>query len=130
MPKTQESAPGLQGGNDNRMNVRAAVGGKEAPLRRQSSEQGGSGVSSAGPRRQEGGCVDLEQLLIEAAQRGASDVHIVVGQPPILRINTELIKTDRPAMQAEVAAKMVKDRVGTRRFAQFMRRRDLDFSLD
>ena len=34
--------------------------------------------------------MDLNQLLREAADRKASDLHLKVGIPPILRINGEL----------------------------------------
>ena len=74
--------------------------------------------------------MELKELLQEAVGRGASDVHIVVGQPPILRINTELIPQPCEPVTAEVAAGFVREAVGTRRYAQFLRRRDLDFSLE
>ena len=74
--------------------------------------------------------MDMEDLLREAIERGASDVHVVSGQPPIVRIRTELIPTDRPVVTDEEARAMVREMVGTRRFALFMRRRDLDFSVE
>ncbi len=72
--------------------------------------------------------VNLEELLTEVLDRGASDVHIVCGQRPILRINTELIESDFPEVTPDTAADLVREMVGTRRYAQFLRRRDLDFS--
>ena len=72
----------------------------------------------------------MQELLTQSLQSGASDVHIVVGQQPIFRINTELIATDYPEVTAELATNMVREMVGTRRFAQFMRKRDLDFSAE
>jgi len=74
--------------------------------------------------------VEVQELLTQALERGASDVHLVVGQRPIYRINTELIPADFPEVTAEDAAKVVRDMVGTRRYAQFLRRRDLDFSTE
>ncbi len=74
--------------------------------------------------------MEMPELLTEALERGASDVHLVVGQRPIYRINTELIPADFPEVTAEDAAKVVRDMVGTRRYAQFLRRRDLDFSTE
>ena len=66
--------------------------------------------------------MEMPELLTEALERGASDVHLVVGQRPIYRINTELIPADFPEVTAEDAAKVVRDMVGTRRYAQFLRR--------
>jgi len=74
--------------------------------------------------------VNLEQLLTQALERGASDVHILAGQRPILRINTEIVLTDYPVVTPEVASALVRSMVGTRRYAQFLRRRDLDFSTE
>jgi twitching motility protein PilT len=73
---------------------------------------------------------NLDKLLTDATSRGASDVHILAGQPPIFRINTELHATDWPVVTASVAAALVREAVGTRRFAKFLRRRDLDFSTE
>ncbi len=72
--------------------------------------------------------MNLVELLTEVLERGASDVHLVVGQPPIFRINTELITSGRPAVSSDIALSLVREMVGTRRYAQFLRRRDIDFS--
>ncbi len=74
--------------------------------------------------------MNLQQLLAQALEQGASDVHIVVGQRPIFRINTELIATEYPVVTAEVAAELVRHMVGPRRYARFLRRRDVDFSAE
>ncbi len=74
--------------------------------------------------------MELKEILGEAMQRGASDVHVLAGLPPILRINTELIQSDRPVVTKEEAIELVRQMVGPRRYAQFMRRRDLDFSTE
>jgi len=74
--------------------------------------------------------MDLAELLGKAIEAGASDVHIVVGQRPIYRINTELTYTSFAATTPDAAVSLVRDMVGTRRYAQFLRRRDLDFSTE
>jgi len=74
--------------------------------------------------------VKLQELLKRSLEVGASDVHVVAGRPPIFRINTQLVQTDFPVVTPEVAAGMVREMVGTRRYAQFLRRRDLDFSTE
>ena len=72
--------------------------------------------------------MDLDKLLTEAVQRKASDIHVVAGLRPILRINTELTESEWDPVSPETAADVVRTMVGTRRYAQFLRRRDLDFS--
>ena len=38
--------------------------------------------------------LDLDQLLRQAVERGASDVHIKVGSPPFIRVDGRLERTD------------------------------------
>ena len=74
--------------------------------------------------------MNLEELLIEALDRGASDIHVLAGRSPVFRINTELIDSGFPTVTEEMASELVRQMVGTRRYAQFLRRRDLDFSAE
>jgi len=43
----------------------------------------------------------LEQLLIEVAQRGASDLHLVVGVPPVFRVGGRLTPSAAAPLSAE-----------------------------
>jgi twitching motility protein PilT len=72
--------------------------------------------------------VDVKTILAEAIENQASDVHINVGMPPILRKNTELITTDFPPISTEDAKEMVLSMVGPDRFKKFEQNKDLDFS--
>jgi twitching motility protein PilT len=72
--------------------------------------------------------VDIKAVLAEAIERHASDVHINVGMPPVLRKNTELITTDSAAISNENAKEMVLAMVGPDRFKKCEENRDLDFS--
>ena len=74
--------------------------------------------------------MNLQELLAQALERGASDIHIVVGQRPIFRINTELVATEYPVVTTEVAVEMVRQMIGPRRYARFLRQRDVDFSAE
>jgi twitching motility protein PilT len=71
---------------------------------------------------------EVKVILSEAVNTGASDVHINVGMPPILRVNTELIPTDFPPVTSEDAKEMLISMVGSERFKAFEEKRDLDFS--
>lgn len=72
--------------------------------------------------------VDIKSILAAAVKHRASDIHINVGMPPVIRRNTELIDMDLPAMTNQDAKEMVVGMVGPDRFKQFQEQRDLDFS--
>jgi len=72
--------------------------------------------------------LDTKSILAEAVAREASDVHINVGMPPIVRVNTELIETDFPVVSDEDARGMVLSLIGEEKFSKFEQRRDFDFS--
>ncbi|MEN6309131.1 MAG: PilT/PilU family type 4a pilus ATPase [Anaerohalosphaeraceae bacterium] len=71
---------------------------------------------------------NVKEMLATAIQRGASDVHINVDMPPIMRINTELIVMELPEITQEMARQMVLDMVGPDKLKVFDEKRDLDFS--
>lgn len=73
--------------------------------------------------------MDIKQVLAQAIEMGASDVHINVTMPPIIRINTELIEMNQFGdVNEQIAEKMVLDMVGEKKFKIFEERMDLDFS--
>ena len=72
--------------------------------------------------------VDIKEILAKAIEIGASDVHINVGMPPVLRKNTELSEIDFPPVSDEHAKEMVLSMIGPDRFKKFQENRDLDFS--
>jgi twitching motility protein PilT len=47
----------------------------------------------------------MQELLAEAATKGASDLHLSAGQPPLLRVHGDLLRTEHPELApAEVLA--------------------------
>ncbi|MHC4290825.1 MAG: type IV pilus twitching motility protein PilT [Planctomycetota bacterium] len=72
--------------------------------------------------------IDTKQMLAMAIEAGASDVHINIGMPPIMRINTELIMMDLPEMSNDDAGKMILELIGEDKFKTFLEKRDWDFS--
>ncbi len=72
--------------------------------------------------------VDIKGILATAIDNKASDVHVNVGMPPVLRKNTELFDLDLPPVTTEEAEEMVLAMVGPERFKVFEQNRDLDFS--
>ena len=72
----------------------------------------------------------LQELLTTALNCGASDVHIMVGSPPLLRIHTVLQETDFPVVTPEGAEGIIRELLSEHRVQQFMEKRDLDFSAE
>jgi len=80
------------------------------------------------PLTEEKKMVDVKTILAKAIEQEASDVHINVGIPPVLRKNTELIDMDFPVVANEHAKEMVLAMVGPERYKRFEKERDADFS--
>jgi twitching motility protein PilT len=72
--------------------------------------------------------LDIKKILAAAVTFKASDVHINVGLPPVIRRNTELIDMDVAPISNQDAKAMIVSMVGEDRFKQFQEVRDLDFS--
>ncbi len=72
--------------------------------------------------------VNVKTILAKAIEKGASDVHINVGMPPVLRENTVLADMEFHAVSNEDVKEMVLTMVGPDRFKKFEENRDLDFS--
>jgi len=73
---------------------------------------------------------NLQNILTSALECGASDVHIMVGTKPILRINTSLCETDFPVISADGIEEMLKEMLNEYRLEEFMKKRDIDFSTE
>ncbi len=74
--------------------------------------------------------VDIKTILAWAIKNEASDVHINVGMPPVLRKDTELIEMDEPPVTEQEARAMVLAMVGPEKIKKFEENRDLDFSTE
>ncbi len=72
--------------------------------------------------------VDVKEILAKAIEKEASDVHINVGMPPVIRKNTELFNLDFPVQSNADAKEMVISMIGPDRFKVFEENRDIDFS--
>ena len=66
--------------------------------------------------------MDLQQLLTQALDNNASDVHLVVGLPPLFRIHTVLepVAGQGPVTKEDTEA-CVKNMVGQKRFDTLLR---------
>ncbi len=73
---------------------------------------------------------DIKDILALAIENRASDVHINVGMPPVLRRDTDLIDMDAPPVTDQDARAMVIAMVGPEKMKKFEEHRDLDFSTE
>ncbi len=73
--------------------------------------------------------MELQQILTEALQGGASDVHLVVGRPPLYRTHTVLEPVKgRDPVTAELIDRYLDEMLTPERVEDLKQRKDLDFS--
>lgn len=72
--------------------------------------------------------LDIKEILAQAIDKQASDVHINVGMKPLIRESTKLIDLDFPEVTNQAARQMIIDMVGDEKLKEFNQKRDLDFS--
>ncbi len=72
----------------------------------------------------------INDILRNAVQAKASDVHINVGSPPLFRIHTVVQHSDFPIVTPEGAMRIAKDMMNEKRWAEFEEKRDSDFSYE
>ena len=70
----------------------------------------------------------IDDLLREAAQRGASDLHVTVGLPPVFRVDGQLVRGNYPPLMANQAQRLIYDILSTDQVQWFEKTRELDFS--
>ncbi len=71
----------------------------------------------------------LTDIVRLCAEQKASDIHLKVGQPPILRINTALVFSDFPPLTVEDVATYLKEVCQPPQLEQLNREKELDFSF-
>lgn len=73
--------------------------------------------------------MEISDLLKETVERKASDLHLTAGVPPILRIDGQLIPLDCPVLSPEDTENFARSLAGEERFSNFLKKKELDFSL-
>lgn len=71
---------------------------------------------------------NMDELLKEAVFRQASDLHITVGVPPILRINGKLIHTDYPKLTSNHTQELLEAITNKEQREKFEQLGEVDFS--
>jgi twitching motility protein PilT len=71
---------------------------------------------------------ELDDILRVATERNASDVHIQVGLPPVLRIQKRLVPLGGGALDAEATERLIFSIMSERQKTLFRERLEVDFS--
>ena len=72
--------------------------------------------------------MNMIELMQYAVELKASDLHMAVGRPPVLRINGALCQLDAPPLTAEQARRVIFSILNDLQIARLEKERDLDFS--
>ncbi|MDB4908497.1 MAG: twitching motility protein [Gemmatimonadetes bacterium] len=73
----------------------------------------------------------LDELLTTMVQRGSSDLHLRVGEPPIVRLHGEMVRMeDRPALRTEDVSIMLRSIMPDRNRAEFKESNDTDYAYE
>ncbi len=73
--------------------------------------------------------MELRDLLIMAIQKRASDIHLTHDTPPLLRIDGQLVMTNRDPLSREEMKKMIYGILTDNQKEKFEKDKELDFSL-
>ena len=73
--------------------------------------------------------IELNDLLAIVAERGASDLHIGVGKPPLLRIDSKLVPiSEREMLTPDTCEQTIYSLISEAQIEKLKRERELDFS--
>jgi twitching motility protein PilT len=78
----------------------------------------------------EGARTELDVLLRHMTDRGASDLHLRTGEPPILRLNGELTRLENPPVGSDKLEAMLRAIMPERNRAEFAEQNDTDFAYE
>ncbi|MBL7151651.1 MAG: type IV pilus twitching motility protein PilT [Candidatus Omnitrophica bacterium] len=73
--------------------------------------------------------MEIRELLLLCIKKGASDLHITSGEPPILRIDGRLYRTEFPPLDKAELKKIIYEILTNSQKETFERDLELDFSL-
>lgn len=72
--------------------------------------------------------IHIDDLLRNVTEKGASDLHLTVGLPPILRVDGSLVRTNYQPMGPNDTQRIVYDILTNEQVEKFERTKELDFS--
>ncbi len=72
----------------------------------------------------------LGEWLSRAVETGASDLHLIVGYPPVLRLHGDLIELSEPPLEAEAAQALLRALCPPEALARLQAQKNVDFSFN
>jgi twitching motility protein PilT len=72
--------------------------------------------------------MDLDTILNEAVEMGASDIHLIAGHPPMVRAHTAMVPLNYPVLEPEMTMAMLKHMASDDHIKTFEKVKDSDFS--
>ena len=72
----------------------------------------------------------IDKLFKEMKKRGASDLHLFVGLPPILRLNGEMSRTDGPILTRESNKDLIYEILSNEQIDELEKKLDLDLAYE
>jgi len=72
--------------------------------------------------------LEINEILYQAVQAGASDVHITVASPPIMRVNGQLIRMSDTRLMPDDTMNLIQKMLSPKQIDEFEERGELDFS--
>ena len=72
----------------------------------------------------------IQDVLINAKEQGASDVHLNVGIPPVFRLNGKLIKSQFPVLEKEDVQEIIYSILTESQKAIFEKEKQFDFAYE
>lgn len=73
--------------------------------------------------------ITLHQLLKAAVKQGASDLHVVMGSPPVLRVDGQIVRVKAPDLTADQTRQLCYSILTDSQKARFESTKELDFSF-
>ncbi len=73
--------------------------------------------------------LDITEMLRNTVHQGASDLHICVGRPPVIRVHGSLVNMDHPPLSPADTRRLVYGILTDLQKQKFEENKDLDFSL-
>src|SRR5437870_4941008 len=72
----------------------------------------------------------LRDWLSRAAEAGASDLHLIVGYPPVLRLHGDLVELSEPPLEGEEMQSLLCSLSPAEAFVRLQTQKNVDFSFD
>ena len=72
----------------------------------------------------------MEVLLRETVDKGASDLHLSTGEPPMLRVHGDLLRTEHPALTPESVTGLVNSIMNEHQRSYFNKEHEVDFACE